>query len=314
MPITGAKGERPVEDLIQKANTLIEALPYIRRFWGKTFVIKYGGNAMTDPRVKEAVLLDIVLLKYIGINPVVVHGGGPEITAMLRRLGKESTFKNGLRVTDPETMEITQMVLIGKVNKELVVLIRAGGGRAVGLGGMDGGLLEAEAIDEAGLGLVGRVTAVHPEILHVLSREGYIPVVSSVGLGRDGRAYNINADTVAGEIAVALGAEKLIMLTDVEGILARPGDTATLISTLTVSEARRMIQKGQIEGGMIPKVEACIRAVEAGVGRTHIIDGRLLHSMLLEIFTHRGIGTMVVPEEEGSSKARVTEVWREVGA
>ncbi|MDI3281565.1 MAG: acetylglutamate kinase, partial [Bacillota bacterium] len=273
-----------MDGLIQKANVLIEALPYIRKFFGRTFVVKYGGNAMTDPELKRSVILDLVLLKFIGINPVIVHGGGPEINGLLKRLGMEATFVNGLRVTDAPTMEVVQMVLIGKVNKELVSLIDQSGGRAVGLSGLDGHLIEALPLDP-GLGYVGRVGRINAQLLHLLSREGYIPVVSSVGLGPDGHAYNINADTVAGELAVALEAEKLIMLTDVEGIFARRGDPASLISSLPVARARALIAAGEIDGGMIPKVEACIRAVEGGVGRTHIIDGRLLHSMLLEIFT-----------------------------
>ncbi len=226
-----------MDGLIQKAGTLIEALPYIRRFQGETFVIKYGGNAMTDPAMKETVIMDIVLLKYIGIHPVVIHGGGPEITAMLRRVGKETSFRDGLRVTDAETMEITQMVLVGKVNKELVSMLQARGGSAVGLSGLDGGLIQAEPLDKEHLGQVGRVTGVNPGILRVLTEQGYIPVVSTIGMGEDGESYNINADTVAGEVAAALKAAKLIMLTDVPGIMERREDPSSLLPTLRVSQA-----------------------------------------------------------------------------
>lgn len=289
--------------LTEKANVLIEALPYIRTFFGRTFVIKYGGSAMEDPELKKAVALDLILLKYVGVNPVVVHGGGPEISRFMRRVGKEPVFVNGMRVTDAETMELAQMVLVGKVNKELVALINRYGGKAVGLSGHDGNLVVArkrtappgpaggEAVD---LGFVGDVEAINPETVHLLSERGYIPVVATVAAGYEGESYNINADVVAGELAVALKAEKLIMLTDVEGIYGDPGDPNTLISSLPVEQARHMIEAGRIEGGMIPKVEACMRAVVNGVARTHIVDGRRMHSLLLEIFTDEGIGTMVV--------------------
>ena len=285
-----------MNDVIEKANVLIEAMPYMRTFYGKTFVIKYGGHAMEEEELKKAVLLDIVLLRYIGVRPVVVHGGGPEITAMLRKVGKTSQFVQGLRVTDAETMEIVQMVLVGKINHDLVAEINRYGGKAVGLSGKDGNLIVAEkyAGGELDLGYVGEVQAVHPEILFSLADQGYIPVIAPVAIGLDGKSYNVNADLVAGELAAALQAEKLIMLTDVEGILADPRDKKTLISSLQVDRAAEMIRDGQIDGGMIPKVEACTRALRRGVGRTHIIDGRLTHSLLVEIFTNRGIGTMVV--------------------
>lgn len=282
-----------MDQLIAKANTLVEALPYIRRFYGRTFVVKYGGSAMGDKAAVESVMRDLVLLKYIGIHPVVVHGGGPEITALLTRLGQETTFVNGQRVTDPETMDVVQMVLVGKVNKELVNLINRHGGRAVGLSGLDAGLIRVKPAAEGKLGRVGEVEEIAPEPLQVLSREGYLPVIATVGVGPDGGSYNINADLVAGELAVALRAEKLIMLTDVEGLRAEPGKAESLLSSVTPAEARRLIACGAIAGGMIPKVEACLRAAEGGVARTHIVDGRVPHALLLEIFTDRGIGTMV---------------------
>ena len=283
---------------IDKAGILIEALPYIRTFYGTTIVVKYGGNAMINQQLKEAVCQDLVLLKYIGLNPVIVHGGGPEISSMMKRLGKEPTFVNGLRVTDDETMEIAQMVLVGKINTELVTLLNRYGGKAVGLNGKDANLIQAKKHDssQVDLGFVGDVELINPGLLQILNREGYIPVVSSVGVGEDGASYNINADLVAGVLAGALKAAKLILLTDVEGIYEDPEKPETLISSLTVGKARQLIAEGKIARGMIPKVETCIGALRAGVGRTHIIDGRKLHSILLEIFTNEGIGTMVVPD------------------
>ncbi len=294
--------------VIKKAEVLVEALPYMRTFVGKTFVIKYGGSAMEDDALKKSICLDLVLLKYIGIHPVIVHGGGPEITRAMERLGKQSVFINGLRVTDAETMEIVQMVLAGKVNKEIVTLLNQHGGKAVGLTGKDGDLIIARkrppevCIDKSSgkprtvdLGYVGDIDRVDTALLGTLSREGYIPVLASIAVGYDDESYNINADYVASEVAQALKAEKLIVLTDVEGIFADPDREDSIVSSLTVDSARQMIAAGQIDGGMIPKVEACIRAVESGVTRTHIIDGRLLHSILLEIFTDEGIGTMVIP-------------------
>lgn len=292
--------------LIEKANVLIEALPYIRTFFGKTFVIKYGGNAMISPELKKAVMLDVILLKYVGLNPVLVHGGGPEISNMMQRLGKTPSFAAGVRVTDAETMDIAQMVLVGKVNQEIVGMINQYGGKAVGLSGKDGNLIiarrrGAQAVVADGveqtvdLGYVGDVETINPHTIQILSREGYIPVISSIGVGLDGESYNINADVVAGEMAAALKADKLIMLTDVEGIYENPSDPETLISALQIDRAKDLIRRGLIDGGMIPKVEACMKAVESGVTRTHIIDGRTLHSILLEIFTDEGIGTMVVP-------------------
>ncbi|MGE5581848.1 MAG: acetylglutamate kinase [Bacillota bacterium] len=293
-----------MENAIAKAGVLIEAVPYIRTYHGKTFVIKYGGNAMINEELKHGVMQDIVLLKFLGINPVVIHGGGPEITRMLKRVGKQSQFVQGLRVTDDETMEIVQMVLAGKINKEIVAQLNLIGGKAVGLSGQDANLLMAQktqptmSADFQGevpdIGYVGEVVKINTAILEQLIAEDYIPVISSIGVGINGASYNINADTAAGELAAALRAEKLIMLTDVEGIYEDYQDKATLISALRIDRALQMINQGKIEGGMIPKVEACIKALQNGVQRTHIIDGRLLHSMLLEILTDKGIGTMVV--------------------
>jgi acetylglutamate kinase len=296
-----------MNDFMEKAPVLIEALPYIQRFFGKTIVIKYGGAAMVDEDLKNKVMLDIVLLKYVGLNPVLVHGGGPEITKMLERVGKTTEFVNGLRITDDETMEIAEMILSGKVNKGIVALINKSGGRAVGLSGKDANLItakkymatvknnastsETELVD---IGYVGDVEAITPDIINVLSKEGYIPVISSIGVGADGKAYNINADIVAGEIARALKADKLLMLTDVEGIFERFGDEKSLISTLTLAEARALLASDKLGGGMLPKLQACIRAVESGVNGAHIIDGRKPHSILLELFTDEGIGTMIV--------------------
>jgi len=293
-----------MESLIARAAVLVEAIPYIRTFYGKTFVIKYGGNAMINEELKRGVMEDIVLLKFLGVNPVVIHGGGPEITQMLKRVGKESRFVQGLRVTDGETMEIVQMVLVGKLNKEMVSKINLLGAKAVGLSGQDANLIIAEKTvptmpadfdgEIPDIGFVGEVSKINTELLHQLIASGYIPVISSIGMGTDGVSYNINADTAAGELAAALEAEKLIMLTDVEGIFEDYSDKSSLISALTIDKAHEMINQGKIEGGMIPKVQACITALQHGVKRTHIIDGRQLHSMLLEILTDKGIGTMVV--------------------
>jgi acetylglutamate kinase len=293
-----------MENIISKAEILIEAVPYIRTYHGKTFVIKYGGNAMINEDLKTGVMKDIVLLKFLGVNPVLIHGGGPEINQMLNRVGKKSQFVQGLRVTDAETMEIVQMVLVGKLNKEIVSRLNLQGGKAIGLAGQDANLMVARKTSPtmpAGyqgeipdIGYVGEIVDVNTTILKQLIDQNYIPVISSIGVGTDGVSYNINADTAAGELAGALQAEKLIMLTDVEGIFMDYQDKSSLISALKVEQAHQMIAGGKIEGGMIPKVEACITAMKKGVNRTHIIDGRLLHSLLLEILTDRGIGTMVV--------------------
>ena len=286
-----------MEEIMNRAQVLIEAIPYIRAFHGKTFVIKYGGHAMCDHELKQTVMLDITLLKYLGLNPVLVHGGGPEITEMLEKTGKKSMSLHGQRVTDRETMEVVNMVLAGKINKELVALLNHFGVKAAGLSGQDGGLLVAAKKQLPGgedLGFVGEVEHVNPELLHTLLDKGYLPVVATVGVGVEGENYNINADTVAGELAAALQAEKLIMLTDVEGIHENPADSSTLISRVKIGKALEMIKDGRIGSGMIPKVQACIYALRHGVNRTHIIDGRRPHSLLLEVLTDKGIGSMVV--------------------
>lgn len=289
---------------LERASVLVEALPYIKKFYGKTVVIKYGGHAMINPELKEAVLTDAVLMKYVGMNPVIVHGGGPEITDMLKRVGKESRFVGGLRVTDAETMEIVEMVLVGKINKEIVTRINRIGGRAVGLSGKDGDLFQAvkkhrkvrtpEGGEElADIGFVGDISRVNAGIVSIVMAEGYIPVVAPVAVGAEGQGYNINADYAAGRLAAALGANKLVILTDVEGILADRGDPNSIISVLHVNEVAALIERGKIDGGMIPKVECCIDALAGGVNTTHILDGRVPHSILLELFTDQGIGTMV---------------------
>ena len=271
-----------------RAEVLVEALPYIRRFYGQTIVIKLGGNAIAER--KQETLLDIVLLRYVGMQPVLVHGGGPEITAMSERLGLRSEFKDGLRVTDESTIEVVKMVLTGKINPDLVATINRLGGQAVGMSGEDGPSIIAEPQDPA-LGFVGRVEQVNPEPIQALIGRGYIPVIASIGLGYDGHSYNINADTVAAEVAVALNAAKMILLTDVPGVLGGDGQ---VVSELRRDEARQMLAGGAVSGGMIPKLEACLRALDA-VPLTHVIDGRTPHALLLELFSDAGVGTMVAP-------------------
>lgn len=289
----------------EKAAILVEALPYIKKFSGKTVVIKYGGHAMTDPELKRAVLTDVVLMKYVGIHPVIVHGGGPEITGMLNRLNIESHFVNGLRVTDRETMEVVEMTLVGKINKELVTLLNGFGGKAVGLCGKDAGLFLARrksgqvrqpdgTVNTVDIGFVGDIAQVNPEIVTTLIKESYIPVIAPVAAGPNGESYNINADHAAGELAVALKAEKLVILTNVEGILKNRRDKDSLLSVIRVAEVPGLIAAGVIEGGMLPKVECCLSALSGGVKTTHILDGRVAHSILLEVFTDKGIGTMVI--------------------
>jgi len=291
-----------MEKFIGKAEVLMEALPYIRRFYGKTFVIKYGGSAMADEELKASFAQDMVLLKYVGINPVVVHGGGPQINEVLQKMGTPTQFVRGMRVTDQETMDIVEMVLAGKINKEIVSLINQHGGMAVGLSGKDGGLIQArkmsvtvasngeppEIID---IGLVGEIVGINPMVINTLDENKFIPVIAPVGAGEHGETYNINADLVAGQLAEALGAEKLILLTDVDGVKDKKGG---LLSTLKINQARKLIQEGVVAEGMIPKVECCIEALKGGVGKTHIIDGRVKHAVLLEIFTKEGVGTEVV--------------------
>ncbi len=287
----------------ERANILIEALPYIQRFNGSTIVVKYGGHAMVDEKLKQDFALDIILMKYVGMNPVVVHGGGPQIGSFLKRLSIESEFVDGMRVTDSQTMDVVQMVLVGKVNQEIVSLINGNGGRAVGLSGKDGGLILAEKMKyiKAGgqdkppeiidMGMVGAVTSVDSRVLLELMKSGFIPVIAPVGAGENGETYNINADLVAGKIAGALKARKLVLITDTEGVL---GSDGKLISTLKREEAVELIAGGVIKGGMIPKVKCCMDALSEGVRKAHIIDGRGSHSILLEILTKIGIGTEIV--------------------
>jgi acetylglutamate kinase len=282
---------------LSRAQVLIEALPYIRRYSGKTFVIKYGGAAMVDETLKQHVMQDLVLMHYVGLRPVLVHGGGPEITEAMKRHGKEPQFINGLRFTDEETVEIVEMVLAGKTNKGIVSRIQRQGGRAVGLSGKDGDLFIARRmlVEGVDLGYVGEITAVNTHLLTVLAREGYIPVLCSVAVGPEGETLNINADHVAGRVAGELHAEKLILLTDVRGILEDVQNPDSLLSEVHAPAARRLIETGKVDRGMIPKVEACLMALEGGVPRTHIIDGRVPHALLTEVFTDRGVGTMIVP-------------------
>lgn len=284
---------------IEKAETLIEALPYIRRFSGKTVVIKYGGSAMIDETLRTKVIEDIVLMKIVGINPVIVHGGGKHITEVSKRMGLESSFKGGLRVTDDDTMMVTQMVLAGLINKDLVSQIELHGGQACGLSGKDGSLICAKIFkDEAGddYGRVGEITSVNTRLLDILEREGYIPVVSPIGVDENGHSLNINADVAAARIAEALKAEKIIFLTDVDGILRDKDDASTLLRNLTPKSVDENIKTGVIESGMLPKVNACVRALKKGVGKVHIINGTTEHALLLEIFTQEGIGTEIVAE------------------
>ncbi|APG28806.1 acetylglutamate kinase [Syntrophotalea acetylenivorans] len=291
-----------MEELIRKAGVLMEALPYIKRFANKTIVIKYGGNAMVEEHLKRGFAKDIVLLKYIGLNPVVVHGGGPQIGRVLEAMGKETNFVQGMRVTDAETMDVVEMVLGGKVNKEIVANINSHDGKAVGLSGKDGRLIVARKLEVKALnpdtltseiidvGMVGEVEQINPDIINALEDSGFIPVIAPVGVGLDGETYNINADLVAGRIAGALRAEKLILLTDIEGVKDKSG---RLISTIDINKAPDLINDGTISGGMIPKINCCCDAVSEGVHKAHIIDGRVEHACLLEMFTDKGIGTAV---------------------
>jgi acetylglutamate kinase len=277
-----------------RVRILSEALPYIQQFAGRTVVVKYGGAAMKDSDLKDKVIRDIVFLSSVGIRPVVIHGGGPEINSWLDKLGIEPQFKNGLRVTDAPTMDVVEMVLVGRVNKEIVSLINQAGALAVGLCGKDGNLITARPQGDEGIGFVGEVANVNIKVVDALVKNGYIPVISSVAADESGQAYNINADTVAGEIAAALGAEKLILLTDTRGILRNYKDPSTLIPRVDIQQARQLIETGVVAGGMIPKVNCCVRSLAQGVKAAHILDGRLPHSLLLEIFTDVGIGTMLI--------------------
>jgi len=280
-----------------RVRVLSEALPYIQQFAGRTVVVKYGGAAMKDSSLKDKVIRDVVFLACVGLRPVVVHGGGPEINSWLEKLGIEPQFKNGLRVTDAATMDVVEMVLVGRVNKELVSLINRAGGKAVGLCGKDGNLIKARPEGREGIGFVGEVNSVDIKLIESLVNSGYIPVISSVAADEMGQAYNINADTVAGELAAALGAEKMILLTDTAGILKDYKDPSTLIAKVDIQEARQLIESGVVGGGMIPKVTCCVRSLAQGVKAAHIIDGRIPHALLLEIFTNEGIGSMIVASE-----------------
>ncbi|HET6367864.1 MAG TPA: acetylglutamate kinase [Pseudomonadales bacterium] len=287
-----------IQAMIHRAEVLLEALPYLQAFQGKTLVIKYGGSAMEKADLKEQFARDVLLLRLIGIRPVIVHGGGPQIGALMKKLGKEPHFVGGMRVTDPETMELVEMVLVGKLNKEIVGLINVHGGRAVGLSGKDANLLRARKRlhrmpdgSTVDIGLVGEVETVNADVIRMFEDNGLIPVIAPVGVGARGESYNVNADLVAGEVAAALRAEKLIHLTDVQGI---NGEDGRLISRLTKRDAERLIKTNVIDGGMLPKVESALRALEGGAAKAHIIDGRIAHAVLLEVFTHQGIGTEIV--------------------
>lgn len=280
-------------DISKRAQVLIQAMPYIKKFSGETVVVKYGGNAMINEELKSAVMSDLVLMRLVGVNVVLVHGGGPEINAMLDAVGKESRFENGMRVTDRETIDIVQMVLAGKVNKSLVQLLERHGGKALGLCGLDGNLLMAEKlVTSADLGYVGEIKEVNPEPLKMAMNSGYIPIVATIANGYDGNVYNINADLAAAQIAAKLGAKKLILMTDIRGLLKDVNDEESIIPVVNVSEVPMLKREGIIKGGMIPKIDCCVEAVRSGVSRAHIIDGRIEHSILLELFSDEGIGTM----------------------
>jgi acetylglutamate kinase len=293
-------------DSNDRVRVLSEALPYIQSFAGKTIVVKYGGAAMTDNALKAQVISDIVFMACVGIRPVVVHGGGPEINTWLGKMGIEAKFLNGLRVTDADTMDVVEMVLVGRVNKELASLINQSGGSAVGICGKDANLITARPQGAAEMGFVGEVASINPSLLSSLVENGYIPIVSSVATDETGQAYNINADTVAGEIAAALGAEKLILLTDTAGILKDYHDPSTIIHQLDITQARELIQSGVVSGGMIPKVTCCVRSLAQGVRAAHIIDGRVPHALLLEIFTDSGVGSMIVGSSSYNHRSNPT--------
>lgn len=277
-----------------RANALVEALPYLQEYNDKVVVVKYGGNAMTNETLKQAVMQDIVLLSLVGIKVVLVHGGGPEINAMLKKINKASEFVNGLRYTDEETIDIVQMVLAGKVNKDLVQLLERAGGKAMGLCGLDGNLIKAKQLNPD-LGYVGDITEIHPDVINTALNNGYIPVVSTVAAGENGEVYNINADTAAARIAAEMGAANLILLTDIKGLLEDKDDDNTLIRVVGVSEVPYLKNQGIISGGMIPKIDCCVEAVRRGVKKTNIIDGRIPHSILIELLTDIGAGTMIIP-------------------
>lgn len=285
------------QDAASRVKVLSEALPYIQQFAGRTVVVKYGGAAMKDSNLKDKVIRDVVFLSCVGLRPILVHGGGPEINTWLGKIGIQPQFKDGLRVTDADTMDIVEMVLVGRVNKELVSLINQAGGSAVGLCGKDGNLIQARPIGKEGIGFVGEITSINEDLIKSLVRNNYVPIISSVAADENGQAYNINADTVAGEIAAALEAEKLILLTDTPGILEDYHDQSTLITKLDIQKARALIDVGIVSGGMIPKVSCCVRSLAQGVKAAHILDGRIPHALLLEILTDEGIGSMIVASE-----------------
>lgn len=289
-----------MEHLLAKASTLMEALPWIKHAWGRTVVVKYGGAAMTDPELRDLVAADIVLMKLVGVNPVVVHGGGPEISSFMERLGMEVEFHDGLRVTTDEAMDVVKMVLVGKVNKELVSAINAHGRYAVGMSGEDGNTVTATAKD-ARLGRVGEVTEIDTTVLENLIEDGFIPVVATVAAGDDGGSFNVNADLVAGRLAAALHADKCIFLTDVDGLYRDFSDKSSLISALTPDEAEEMIVSDRLEGGMVPKVAACVHALRGGVRRSHILNGTIPHTLLLEVYTDEGIGTMIAADTDSKA-------------
>ncbi|NLN40685.1 MAG: acetylglutamate kinase [Clostridiales bacterium] len=285
--------------LIYKANILVEALPYIQKLRGKTVVIKYGGNAMVDEDISKTIMQDITLLKYVGVNPVVVHGGGPKISQTLETMNIKSEFYNGLRITNKDAIDVVQMVLAGSINKDIVAQINCLGGKAIGLCGKDGNLILAEKkknIENVDLGYVGEIKKINSKMIELLAEDEYIPVIAPIGTDSKGQSYNINADTAAGEIAAALKAEKLIFLTDIDGIYLDPKNPDSLLSVVSIPEIYELMDKGIISGGMIPKVLGCIKALQQGVNRTHILNGTIPHPILLEIFTDKGIGTMVVKE------------------
>lgn len=285
-----------LEETVEKARFLMDALPFIQKFRGSTVVVKYGGRVMSDERLKESVARDVLMMESVGLRPVIVHGGGAEITALMKRLGQETRFEGGLRVTDSDTLEVTEMVLAGKVNGEIVMRLNRAGGRAVGLSGKDGSLIQAKKLAAGAgpdLGFVGDVDRINVDVLHHLTGGGFIPVIAPIGVDAEGQTYNINADFVAAEVAAALGARKLVLLTDQRGVLRDPSDEASLIDTIAVEQIEGLLAEGVIDGGMIPKVRAAVRALLGGVKKTHILDGRIPHSLLLELFTSEGVGTQI---------------------
>lgn len=285
-----------MQKLIEKANILAEALPYIHKLAGKTVVVKYGGNAMLNEEITKTILQDIALLKIVGVNPVLVHGGGPDINALLTKMSIEPVFYNGLRVTDKSTMDVVQMVLCGRINKDITSKLNSLGVKAVGICGKDAKLIEVnKKVSDVDLGFVGEITKINTKLIELLAKDEYIPVIATVGTDKEGNSYNINADTAAAEIASALSAEKLIFLTDIDGIRRDEKDPSSLIPVISVAEIDALIKSGAISGGMIPKVEACVQSVKSGINRTHIINGTIPHPIMLEIFTDTGIGTMITP-------------------